>query len=177
MKKFGLIISFIITFIIIYILQTNFFSWFTIWGVKPNLFVILVLFIGLFMGRSYGMSFGVIFGLLIDIFINKKIGITAILFGAVGVFGGVLDKNFSKDSKITILGMIIISTILYEIFSYIINAMIFSYVWEVKIFIIKLLIETFYNAIISIILYPLIQKIGFSIQEMFKDNRILTRYY
>lgn len=176
-KKFGLILGFIITFLILYILQSNFFSWFTIWGVKPNLFVIFVLFIGLFVGKSYGLTFGVIFGLLIDIFINKKIGISAILLGTIGIIGGILDKNFSKDSKITIIGMVVVTTLLYEIFYYIINAMIFNYNWELIYFTIKVLIEVFYNAILTIILYPTIQKIGFSIQDMFKENRILTRYY
>ena len=64
MKKFWLAIGFIITFLIIYLLQSNFFSWFTIAGIKPNLIIIFVLFIGLFTNRMYGLTFGVIFGLL-----------------------------------------------------------------------------------------------------------------
>ena len=70
MKKALLGIVAFLAFILIYILQTNFFTWFTIAGVKPNLVVMLVLFIGLFAGRIYGLTFGVIFGLLIDIFIS-----------------------------------------------------------------------------------------------------------
>ncbi len=52
MKKTLTITILCIIFIIIYLLQINFFSWFTIAGVKPNLFVILVLFIGLYSGRK-----------------------------------------------------------------------------------------------------------------------------
>ena len=52
MKKTIAIISLIIAFFVIYFLQTNFFTWFTINGIMPNLFVILVLFIGLFAGRK-----------------------------------------------------------------------------------------------------------------------------
>ena len=177
MKKIALTIGLFITFIAIYILQSNFFSWFTIAGVKPNLFIILVLFIGLFIGKSYGLTFGVLFGLLIDIFINKKIGVSAIMYGTLGIFGGILDRNFSKDSKITIIGMVVVSTLIYELSCYIINSIIFSYVWEIKCFIIKMIIELIYNSIITIIIYPLIQRVGFSIQDMFKENKILTRYY
>lgn len=50
MKKALLGIVAFLAFILIYILQTNFFTWFTIAGVKPNLVVMLVLFIGLFAG-------------------------------------------------------------------------------------------------------------------------------
>lgn len=177
MKKFGLVISFIIVFLIIYILQSNFFSWFTIAGVKPNLIVILVLFIGLFTNRIYGLTCGVVFGLLLDIFISKKIGISSIMLGTTGLIGGILDKNFSKDSKITIIGMVIVTTFLYEFGVYIINSIVFSYAWEIKAFIVKIIIEIIYNSILTIILYPTMQKIGFGIQDMFRENKILTRYY
>lgn len=177
MKKFGLAVCFTLIFIIIYLLQSNFFSWFTIAGVKPNLIIIFVLFIGLFTNRILGLSYGVIFGLLLDIFINKKIGISAIMLGIVGLLGGILDKNFSKDSKITIIGMVIVTTFIYEFAMYIINSVIFSYVWEMKAFFIKIIIEMIYNAIITIILYPMMQKTGYRIQDMFKQNKILTRYY
>ncbi len=177
MKKVGLVIGLIITFIIIYILQSNFFSWFTLAGIKPNLFIILVLFIGLFAGRMYGITFGVIFGLLLDIFISKKIGISSIMYGIIGLLGGVLDKNFSKDSKITIIGMVIVTTFIYEFGNYLINSIIFSYTWETLSFLIKVIIEIFYNAVLTIILYPIIQRVGFSIQDLFKENKILTRYF
>ncbi len=177
MKKVLLAIIAFFSFIVIYLLQSNFFSWFTIAGVKPNLIVMFVLFIGLFAGRIYGLTFGVIFGLLIDIFISKKVGVSAIMYGAIGIFGGILDKNFSKDSKITIVGMVIVSTFIFELASYITNAMIFSYSWEMLIFLRKAIIEIIYNAILTIILYPTIQKAGFGVQDMFKENKILTRYY
>ena len=73
MKKVIFSLITFLMFILIYLLQSNFFSWFTIAGVKPNLVVMLVLFIGLFAGRIYGLTFGVIFGLLIDIFIGKRL--------------------------------------------------------------------------------------------------------
>lgn len=99
------------------------------------------------------------------------------MYGAVGIFGGVLDKNFSKDSKITIVGMVIISTFLFEITLYVINAMIYSYSWELLNLIKKVIIEGIFNSILTIILYPIIQKVGYNIQDMFKENKILTRYY
>ena len=51
-----IIINVILTLIavIIYILQANFFSWFTIAGIMPNLFIIFALFVGLFGSRTMG---------------------------------------------------------------------------------------------------------------------------
>ena len=94
MKKFIINITLIIAFIVIYLLQSNLFIGFRIAGVMPNLFVILVLFIGLYANKVMGVTYGIVFGLLIDFFISKKIGITAIMLGTVGIIGVIFDKNF-----------------------------------------------------------------------------------
>ena len=57
MKKAIVIFILFIVFIIAYFLELNFFSWFTIAGVKPNLFIMLVLFIGLYAGIRMGTTF------------------------------------------------------------------------------------------------------------------------
>lgn len=175
-KNISILLTFI-AFIIIYILQANFFTWFTIAGIKPNLFVIFVVFLGLFGGRYIGLTSGVIVGLLLDLFVGKSVGISAIMLGIVGIFAGFLDKNFSKDSKITIILMIVATTLVYEIGSYVINTFIFSYEVVILNFIKILLIELLYNAILTIILYPIIQKAGFALEEIYKENKILTRYF
>ena len=73
MKKFLTILIILIVFILIYLLQTNFFNWFTIAGIKPNLFIIFALFLGLFMGEIYGGIIGAILGVLLDLFIGNAI--------------------------------------------------------------------------------------------------------
>ena len=57
MKKVLIHISLIITFIIIYLLQAIFFSGFTIAGIMPNIFIILMLYIGLYMGKTQGIIY------------------------------------------------------------------------------------------------------------------------
>lgn len=78
MKKALSILIIFLTFIVIYFLQVNFFSWFNIAGIKPNLFIILALFMGIFIGKIYGIPIATVLGLLLDFFIGKAIGINAI---------------------------------------------------------------------------------------------------
>ena len=85
MKKTVINIALIVTTIIIYYLQSNFFSWFNIAGVMPNLFVILVLFIGLFASRTMGTAYGVAIGVVLDFLLGNKIGIYAGTLGVIGV--------------------------------------------------------------------------------------------
>ncbi len=143
----------------------------------PNIFVILVLFIALFTNRTLGVTYGVILGILLDLFIGKKIGITAIMLGAIGIIGSIFDKNFSKDSRITMMIMVMVSTIIYEVGMYFINYIIFSINVEIFEFIKILLVEVLYNIIITIIIYPLLQKAGYYIENKYKENKILTRYF
>lgn len=177
MKKTLTTLIIVIIFLILYLLQANLFSWFNLAGVKPNLFVIFVLIIGLFAGEIRGVTLGILFGISLDFFIGRSIGISAIMLGIIGFIGGILDKNFSKDSRLTMMIMIIIVTCLYEVGSYLFNYFVNNASINIILFIKMLIIENFFNIIITIILYPLITKVGYKLEKTFKENKILTRYF
>lgn len=179
MKKFITHTIIIISFLIIYIIQTNFFNWFNIAGIKPNIYVILILFLGLFAGKKIGITYGIAFGIILDLLTSKNIGITSIMLGTIGFLGGYFDKNFSKENRITIMSMVIGSTIIFELGTYLINSIILIYDIEIVSFIKILLIEILYNTLITIVIYPILQKAGYYIEEIFKNRNtaLLTRYF
>ena len=131
----------------------------------PNLFVIFILFIGLFSNRITGVIYGVVIGGILDLVIGTQIGINAVGLGVIGFLAATFDKNFSKDSRATMMFMILGATLIFEVIVYILN------------FIRILAIEIIYNLILVIILYPLMQKFGYSIENEYKGNKILTRYF
>ena len=118
LKKFLINIALILIGFIIYFLQANFFSWFTIFGIKPNLFIIYILFIGLFGNRGMGIIYGSITGIFLDLLFEEKIGVNLIALSLIGIIATIFDKNFSKDSRITIMFMVFGTTIIFEIISY-----------------------------------------------------------
>lgn len=177
MKKAGIIALIILAFFVIYFLQANFFTWFNIFGIMPNLFIILILFVGLFAGKKLGLILGLIFGILLDLLIGRAIGISGILLGAIGLIAEYCDKSFSKDSKLTIILIVIISTILYEAGGYIFTIIRDGIEIELISFIKILSIETLYNSLLIIILYPLLHKLGYAIENIFKSKTIMTRYF
>lgn len=177
MRKAITILILIISFFVTYLLQVNFFSWFTIAGIKPNLFLILTLFVGLFSGKKVGIPFAISIGLFCDILIGKKIGINTIMLTVIAFLADNLDKNFSKESKITIMLMVMGSTCIFEIETYIMQIIELSIVVEFLPFITTLLVEIFYNAILTIILYPVMQKFGHYLEDTFKQPKILTTYF
>ena len=173
MKKALIYISLIFVFIFIYLIQSLFFVKFTIAGVKPNIIIILVLFIGLFIGRSRG----IIYGIFMDLWIGKHIGITSICLAIVGIIGGAFDKNFSKDSRIVILLIGAFCTVVYEILLYIFQIIFFQVSVEIFPFLKILAIETIYNILVIIIIYPIIKNFGYEVESEIKGDKILTRYF
>lgn len=167
----------IVNFLIAYFLQTNFFIWFTIDGIMPNLFVILVLIIGLFAGKIYGIIYGIIFGFWLDLFIGNTVGLTSFMFGTLGGISGIFNKNFSKDSKLIIMLMIMALTGVFEIGIYILNIIFNSVQLELIAFTKILIVEIIYNGILGIILYPLLRIFGDYIEGELKMKKIIGIKY
>ena len=177
MKKILIHIGLIVTFIIIYLLQSIFFNQFTIAGIIPNIFIILMLYIGLYMGRTMGIIYGIIFGIFIDLWIGKTLGFTSIALALIGVISGILDKTFSKDSRLIVLIMGTVCTVIYEIVLYFMQYIVIGINLEILQFIQILLVEVIYNVIIISILYPLMKFTGYEIENEIKGDKILTRYF
>ena len=99
------------------------------------------------------------------------------MFCVIGYLAAYFDKNFSKESKLKIVFMVIGSTIIYELGYYLLSGLIIGFDYEWLNFIRIIIFEIIYNVLITIILYPLIQKTGYEIDRSFKKNNILTRYF
>lgn len=120
---------------------------------------------------------GIIFGIFIDIWIGKTLGLTSIALALVGVISGILDKTFSKDSRLVVLLMGIVCTIIYEVVLYFMQYFAIGITIETLEFIKILSIEVIYNVLIIIILYPLMKLTGYEIENEVKGDKILTRYF
>ena len=177
MKKFlfGVLLYFV--FLIFYFIQTNFFSWFTIAGISPNIFIILILFLGLFTDNKFSLMLSLLIGVTLDLVVGKTLGVTAITFCLISIVCSYFDKNFSKDNKISILLLIIGITTVYEVITYFLNCLILEINIEIVPFARILAIEVFYNAILTFIFYNLILKLGGLLERQFKQRNILTRYF
>ena len=73
--------------------------------------------------------------------------------------------------------MTIVTTLICETVSYLIQIILFKLSIEVLPFIKIISIEVLYNSILIILLYPLIEKTGEALERTFKEKSILTKYY
>lgn len=77
----------------------------------------------------------------------------------------------------TILVMSVVATLVCEIISYLLQIILFGVSIEIVRFIKIILIEILYNSMIIIIIYPIIKKAGITLERIFTQSKILTRYY
>ena len=73
--------------------------------------------------------------------------------------------------------MVALSTAGYELFTYLYRSAVLSANVEMGIFIKKLIVEIIFNTLITIIIYPLMQRLGYKVEDVFKKEQILTRYF
>lgn len=99
------------------------------------------------------------------------------MFVMIVILADIYDKNFSKDNRITIMIIVLSTTIIYELGMYILNVFKLSISLELISFIKILIIECIYNILLTIIIYPIIQKLGDLLEEIFKEQKILTKYF
>ena len=94
-------------------------------------------------------------------------------------------KVEDETAAFAILGaMIITFTVTIGVWEYIFykktveaNASLLNINLEILPFIKILFIEIIYNLLITIVIYPLIQRLGHALEEIFKTKNILTRYF
>lgn len=164
----------LITFLIIYFLQANIFPSITIAGVVPNLFIIFILFIGLYGNSFLAIMFGVLCGLWIDSIYGNCLGITSACLTIVGFIASWFDSLWSKDEKISIIIMVIVSTIIFEMTSYFLKSVIFEFEFELVPFLKILGIEALYNTLLTIIFFVPFKKLGYKMERNLKRNNMYT---
>ena len=77
----------------------------------------------------------------------------------------------------TIMLMTIGTTIICELISYLIQIIIFKLEIDLLPFIKIISIETLYNVMLIIIIYPLVIKLGELLEKTFTEKNIFTKYY
>lgn len=100
------------------VLQATIFDFIRIFGVKPDLVLLLVIFYGFIHGSKEGAYFGFLSGLFIDFLSGQYIGLNALSKMAVGYFVGLGETKLYKENIfiatiVSMVGTVIGQTIYY----------------------------------------------------------------
>jgi rod shape-determining protein MreD len=94
--------------------QVTFINSASIFGVTPNIVIILIVSISLLEGRIDGAAVGFSIGLCVDAVIGIALGINALIGMLLGLLLGNINKRFFKENILVMVICTFVSTILYE---------------------------------------------------------------
>lgn len=132
--------------------QVNFLNIFTFFDTAANLAIVFICGVGLLSGKTPGTLVGAFYGILLDLLFGKSLGVYLLLYGLLGFASGEMSRGFSKDNRMSILYMVAIFTVVTEIATIVLFALIYNY--NLEFFVMKkILLETVYNVILARILF------------------------
>lgn len=99
------------------VLQTVVFPHLPLFGVVPNLILLITICYGLLEGIRPGLYLGILGGLCLDLASSGILGINIIAMGALGLGAGYLERMVFKDYLLVPVCLVQIGTILAELFS------------------------------------------------------------
>ena len=122
------VIFYIILIFTFVIVQVNFLNFISIYGVIPNIVIILIVSIALLEGKIHGAAVGFSIGLCMDAVIGIALGFQALFGMLLGFALGNINKRFFKENLLVMVICTFISTILFE------SAMVFgSYLYGIHL--------------------------------------------
>jgi len=139
-----------------FIFQSTLFQHFRVFDVLPNTTLILIVVFSILWGKNKGAVIGLITGLIQDVVLGSIIGANALIYMFIGMSIGRLENSIFKDNSLTPVFFTTLATISYHFLFYLI-----MYITNIQFSFFQLfkqiiVIETVYNAIISIFIYKLI---------------------
>lgn len=152
-----------LTFIIIFLtilLQMCFLNCIPLAGVIANAGIVLVTGLGLVTGSFIGGITGCVYGIIIDVSFGRNIGLYTALYTLVGFVSGYLNKSFSKGNKISMIMLMLICTSIFEVLTYLFNILFNGFDLNIKVLITKLVFESIYNTILTILFFKPIMFYG-----------------
>ncbi len=153
MKKLNLITAIIV---VSFIIQTSFFNFFNIFGMAPNLSLILVVIFSLMTNGVIGGIIGIITGLMYDTMIYDVFGVYTLVYFIIGSIIGTYSDDMLKENYAVYITVTALSTVVMHFLLYIILFFLKFRVGYAENIFGSILIEIVFNTVLCIIVLKLI---------------------
>ena len=172
MKKFFVLLLTIFVTIFVLWLQVNLFNYYKLFGVIPNIGIVLIVAISMCAGQNIGGIIGLLYGVLFDSCFNTSFGLYTFMFCVIGYGVGLIKGKLALDNKLSLFIIVAISTLLLEIIN-IIFLSIKNISFDISaLYIFKVIVlEIIYNVFLTFISYKPLMFLGDII------NRSRRAYY
>lgn len=159
MKKKIITVIYIITLLLcLFAVQMFFINNRQLFGIKPNLILILAIVVSSWYGEKVGGIFSFIIGLLTEFLFNAN-GMFLVDYTVVGILVGLLNTKYNTENKISLIYITMIATFLFEFVQYIYYGFVYGIYSNIVYFLKQVFISSILNIVIVFIVYSIIYKI------------------
>lgn len=170
-NKFLFCICLILLFVIIFFTQLYIIDGKSLFGVKPNVILISIIVFTLFLGIYKGMIYSLFIGVLCDFIYGSNFGIFTISYIVVAIIIGIIENNYRKENKTTLIVMTFLGTACFEIIEYIVYSIMLSDMINIFFLVKQIFLASILNMVVVWILNGIVIKIAeyFKIKSKEKD--------
>ncbi|MFH1783971.1 MAG: rod shape-determining protein MreD [bacterium] len=153
-----IIVGFIL--IITVIFQTTLASYLALFGVKPDMLLIIVVYLGFKRGPMFGQMGGFLSGFMEDMFTGNLIGINALSKTIIGNLTGHLKGQLAFENAVTQIVMIAVATACHVLVSFFAQVIFTSYIPSILATIRYTVIAFIYNGLLAVLVFAILDRMG-----------------
>ncbi len=153
MKKIWLMAAIIL---INFILQTSLNSFLDIFGVIPNISLILVVIFSVMTNGIIGGILGIFTGILYDIMFYEVFGVNTLIYFIIGALAGYFSEEINKENYSMYCTVVFIATVLMNFSFYVVSFFLKYNIESPSVFFFKNILEIFLNTVVTILIMKFI---------------------
>jgi rod shape-determining protein MreD len=135
------------------VLETTLFHWLSLWGVQPDLVLILVVFFALFSGSLGGAFFGFLGGLAQDALSGQYLGLNAFSKLVAGYIVAQLERKIYKEHTLIPIIVVFIVSLTSQILIFLLLLPITNQPPYTEVFTREILPAAAYNCLVAVLTY------------------------
>ena len=154
MEKLKLFLIYAVSFL----LQCTVLNTVAVFGITPNILLVLTIVYSFFFKKMDGIAFSILFGLIQDMFFGQIVGISALIYFAVGMLLKMMRSIVFRDNKLLLILVAAAATLFYTVAYWALNCMMLQADMSLVYWLKSVPVSIVWNYIVLLLLLPLARK-------------------
>ena len=154
MDKLKLFLIYTVSFL----LQCTVLNTVAVFGITPNILLVLTIVYSFFFQKMDGIVFSILFGLIQDMFFGQVVGISPLIYFAVGMLLKMVRSVVFRDNKLLLILVTAAATLIYTAAYWALNSMMLQADMSLIYWLKSVPVSIVWNYIVLLLLLPVARK-------------------
>ena len=154
MDKLKLFLIYTVSFL----LQCTVLNTIAVFGITPNILLVLTIVSSFFFQKMDGIVFSILFGLIQDMFFGQVVGISPLIYFAVGMLLKMVRSVVFRDNKLLLILVTAAATLFYTAAYWALNSMMLQADMSLIYWLKSVPVSIVWNYIVLLLLLPVARK-------------------